>query len=133
LILTNDNAPRYRLMAADPANPARANWTELIPEQADVLQSVDLLKGMLVARYMKDVTDRLFVYSPDGELFREVILPGLGVIGSFNSEADDTMAYFTFNTFTAPPSVYRLSAATMVPALIRQSEIEFNSGDYITE
>src|SRR6185295_15489524 len=45
---TNVNAPRYRIMAADPAHPEQANWKVLVPEGAGVMQDMALASGHLV-------------------------------------------------------------------------------------
>src|SRR4029077_12743166 len=36
LILTNDGARNFRLMAAPVSSPGRASWTEVVPERAGV-------------------------------------------------------------------------------------------------
>jgi prolyl oligopeptidase len=41
-ILTNEDAPRYRLLSVDTSNPARENWKEIIPQSDAVLQSASI-------------------------------------------------------------------------------------------
>ncbi len=48
LILTNEGAVNFRLMAAPDATPERADWVELIPgKDSRLLVSFDVLKGDL--------------------------------------------------------------------------------------
>jgi len=51
-IRTNLGAPRYRLVAADPAKPDRAGWKELIPESEAVLDDAQIIGGRIVTRTM---------------------------------------------------------------------------------
>ncbi|RYG80340.1 S9 family peptidase, partial [bacterium] len=53
-VRTDDGAKTYRVMTADLAKPARANWKELLPARADaVLRSAYVLGGKLVTAYLK--------------------------------------------------------------------------------
>ena len=49
LILTNDGARNFRLMAAPVSNPGRASWVEVVPERESVrLNFVDVHKHHVV-------------------------------------------------------------------------------------
>ena len=41
-ILTNEDAPRYRVLVVDAANPSRENWKEIIPQSDAVLQNANI-------------------------------------------------------------------------------------------
>ena len=52
VVRTSHQAPNYRLVLLDPANPDPKNWKELIPEGKDLLQSVTLVGNRLFALYL---------------------------------------------------------------------------------
>ena len=49
-ILTNEDAPRYRVFKAPIANPTREHWREIIPQSDAVLTSLQIIGGQLFAR-----------------------------------------------------------------------------------
>ncbi|HYS77790.1 MAG TPA: S9 family peptidase, partial [Candidatus Dormibacteraeota bacterium] len=87
-LLTNFEAPRYRLLAVDPKKPDRAAWKVLIPQSEAVLSEVHYVGGQLVALYLKDAASRLAVYSREGRKVRDVRLPALGTIEKVDGRPD---------------------------------------------
>lgn len=133
LVLTNDNAPKGRLIAIDTKNPQRKNWKDILPEKNDVLESVTICNNLLVAKYMKDVQSRLEVYDLDGNFKHEIKLPGVGIVGGFNAKRNEAIAFFSFSTFTAPTSIYKYDIDKNEVSLYKKPEIKFNSEDYETK
>ncbi|MEO7115154.1 MAG: S9 family peptidase, partial [Caldimonas sp.] len=56
LLRTNRDAPNGRLMRADLAKPAFADWATVLPERSEPLSQVSSAGGRLFAVYLKDVT-----------------------------------------------------------------------------
>jgi prolyl oligopeptidase len=75
LVQTNDGAPNYEVVLVDPKNPAKENWKVIIPEQKEVLQNVGTGGGYLFASYLKDASTKVYQYTYDGKLVREIKLP----------------------------------------------------------
>ena len=111
-MLTNFEAPRYRLLAVDPKKPDRASWKVLIPQSDAVLSEVHPIAGQIVGLYLKDATSRLTVYTRQGRKVRDVPLPALGTIEKVDGRHDGEEAFFDFTSFTVPPSVYRVDMRT---------------------
>lgn len=133
LILTNDNAPKGRLIAVDTKNPQRKNWKDIIPHKEDVLESVSICNNLLVAKYLKDVHSRLEVYDLNGNFKHEIKLPGVGIVGGFSAKRKEPIAFFSFSTFTAPTSIYKYDIEKNEVSLYKKPEIKFNSDDYETK
>jgi prolyl oligopeptidase len=133
LIQTNDGAANSKLVLFDPANPAKENWKVIIPEKQEPLQNVGSAGGHLYASYLKDVTTRVYEYDFTGKLLREVTLPALGTAGGFGGDRDDTFIFYTFNSFTFPPTIYRYDIATGKSTVFRKPEVSINPGDYETK
>ena len=133
LILTNDNAPKGRLIAVDTKNPQRKNWKDIIPQKEDVLESVSICNNLLVIKYMKDVQSRLEVNDLNGNFKHEIKLPGVGIVGRFSAKRNEPLAFFSFSTFTAPTSIYKYDIEKNEVSLYKKPEIKFNSDDYETK
>ncbi len=107
-VKTDDGAPRGRIFAVDPANPARAAWKEVVPERRDAsLQSFGVVGGKLALEYLKNASSLLEVRNLDGTLVREVPLPGIGSASNLQGRDDEDEAYFSFTSFTTPTAIYR--------------------------
>lgn len=132
-IYTNYGAPRYRLMAADKKAPQRENWKEFIPEGEGVLTSVSFADNKMILGYDKDASNRLYVYTLDGELVREMALPTYGSAGISSSKKHDEV-FYAFTSFTYPTAIYRYDLASGESTLFKAVEIDgFNMDDYVTE
>jgi prolyl oligopeptidase len=108
-IHTDKNAPKYQLMQFDINKPLQQNWKAIIPESNDLLESVSISNGKLVALYLKDVRSKILVYQLDGKLDHEIKLPGLCKVEGLSTDKDDSLMFFSYNTFTAPASIYQYS------------------------
>ena len=111
-LLTNWEAPRYRLFAVDPKRPERPAWKVLIPQSDAVLSEVHYIGGQLVALYLKDAASRLSVFAASGKKLRDIPLPTLGTVDKVDGRHDGQEAFFGFSSYTLPPSVYRYDLKT---------------------
>jgi prolyl oligopeptidase len=110
LIHTNLDAPRYRLLAVDPANPERDTWREIIPEDPEAtLDSVTLAGGRIVGSYLRNASSALTLFEPDGSRIADIPLPTLGTVSQVTGEWDSLDAFYAFESFSYPPAIFRLS------------------------
>jgi prolyl oligopeptidase len=123
LVQTNHKAPNWRVIKVDPNNPAEENWTEVLPEKPEPIQGAGTAGGRLFATYLKDVTTRAHVYSLDGTLEDEVELPGPGVAGGFGGPRDAAFVFYTFNSLTVPPTIFRYDIATKKSSIFREPKV----------
>jgi len=108
---TNWKAPKNRILLVDLKNPAQENWRDIIPEGDAVLQGFNLVGGKLVATYSKDAMSRAKIFEPNGKLVREVSLPGIGSIGGFSGRWGSQTAFYSYNSFVVPTTIYRYDMA----------------------
>jgi len=134
LVRTDKDAPNGKLVLVDPNNPDETHWTLILPEQPEPLQSVSTAGGKIFARYLKDVASRVYVYTLDGKRENEVQLPTLGTATGFDGRRDEQFVFYTFTSFTFPPTIYRYDIATRTSTVFRAPEIpDFNPNDYETK
>jgi len=105
---TNLGAPRFRLLVADPHEPGRAAWRELIPEAPDVLEGVSVVGDVIVASWLKDASSRVTLHDREGRRRRAVALPEIGSVAGITGEWDGDEAFVGFSSYTSPPAVYRI-------------------------
>ena len=106
-VVSNEDAPRYRLWQVDPRKPQRENWKQIIAEGKDTLESVAAVGGKLAALYLKDASSRVRVFSRAGKLEREIRLPGLGTVTGLHGRHHAHELFFGFTSFLTPTVVMR--------------------------
>ena len=111
-ISTNDGAPRYRVMLADPALPARENWTEIVAQSAATLESASIVGGMLVLTYLANACSKIALHDLAGKHVRDVALPGIGTASTISGEPDEDTGYYSFTSFTEPQQIFKTSLST---------------------
>ncbi len=130
LVMTNKDAPNWRVVLIDPANPAEAKWREILPSQPEVLQDATTAGGRLFATYLKDVSHRVHVYDLWGKFEREIRLPGLGTVGGFGGERGSRVVFYSFSSFTTPPTIYGYDVKAGRSPLHRRTEVKFDPDAY---
>ncbi len=133
LVETNDGAPNNRVVLINPRKPGKAHWKTIIPEKPEPLTFVSSAGGKLFVGYSKDVTTRVYVFSFQGQLEREVRLPALGTAGGFIGQRDDKKVFYTFTSFAYPPSIYMYDIASGQSTLFRAPETAFDPNAYETK
>ncbi len=116
-ITTNEDAPRYRVLVADATNAQRENWKELIPQTDAVLQGASVTGGKLLAKYEHNATSELKLFGLDGKKLADISLPAIGNVFDFSGRYDRNEIFFGFQSFTVPPSVYRVNLTAVKSAL----------------
>ena len=126
---TNRNAPNRKIVKVDAANPTPKNWVDFIPETAQVLRP-STAGGYFFANYMVDAISKIKQYDYDGNLVREVQLPGVGSAGGFGAKKEEQELYYSFTNYKTPSSIYKYTIATGDSELFRKPEIDFNPDSY---
>jgi prolyl oligopeptidase len=133
-VMTDDGAPRYKIVAIELSKPDPAQWRTVIAESTDTLDSVSLVGGQLVAEYLHDAHSAVRRYTPEGKLLGEVQLAGLGEAAGFQGRIEDHETYYTYSSFTTPPSVYRLDLGSGASPLWKTPKLAgFDPDKYETQ
>jgi prolyl oligopeptidase len=132
LVMTNDNAPKWKLVMIDPEKPKSKEWETIIPEKEEVLQSISLIGGKIVALYMKDASSKAYIYDMKGVFIEELPLPGIGSMSGMSGEKDENIAFYSFTSFTFPATIYKFDMETKKSEVYRSPEIDFNAGAFET-
>lgn len=133
LVKTNQDAPNFKVVLVDPNQSSANNWKTIIPEQPEVLQSVGTGGGYLFCSYLKDASTRVLQYTYEGKLVREIKLPGIGTASGFGGKRSDKSFFYTFTSYTYPPTIFNYDIGSGVSTLFRKTETAFNSEAYETK
>ncbi|HEY2508612.1 MAG TPA: prolyl oligopeptidase family serine peptidase [Streptosporangiaceae bacterium] len=123
-LLTDLDAPRWRLAVADPGDPAfpaPASWHDLVAEDSEaVLTDFAILDGpgapapVLLATRTRHAISEVTVHDlATGQPAGTVALPGLGTIGALQERPEGGHeAWFGYTDYTTPGLVLRYDAST---------------------
>jgi prolyl oligopeptidase len=132
-ILTNEDAPRYRVFKAPINTPTREYWHEIIPQSDAVLTSLQVIGGQLFARYEQNAQSLLKRFTLDGKPLGEIELPTLGTVTDIGGNYDSTSAFYLFSSFTVPTTIYRFDISAAKSTVWDLVKTRFNAGQYQTK
>jgi oligopeptidase B len=138
LILTNDGARNFRLMAAPVSNPGRASWAEVVPERESVrLNFVDVHQHHAVLGERSEGLQKLEVLDTGTGELHVVEQPEAAYTafpGSSPAYDSDVMRFF-YTSLTAPFSAVDYNMRTRQRTLVKEQPVRggYNREDYVTE
>jgi putative prolyl endopeptidase len=131
-LLTNDGAPKGRIMVANVHKPGFKDWKELVGETKNVLENAQFAADKLVLSYSKDASTHLYVYSLDGKELNEIKLPTVGR-ASFSGERGQKECFYSFASFTVPGAIYQYDMAQNKSSVYTEPKVKFSLNQYTTE
>jgi prolyl oligopeptidase len=132
-VLTDLEAPKYKIVEIDLNNPARENWKEIIPESKDLLQSAALVGGKLVVNFLVDAKNELSVYDLEGVREGKVPLPSIGTVESLSGDVDRPELFYAFTSFLHPSTIYRCDVRTLQTEVFKKPRVDFEPASFVTE
>ena len=133
VVQTNRGAANERIVRIDPAAPDEAHWTTIVKERPEPIDFTSAVGGHLFVGYLKDASSHVEEVTLTGRKVRAVKLPGIGSAGGFGGEAGNTDTFFSFSSFTAPPTAYRLDIATGKATVFHATKLPFDPTRFETK
>jgi prolyl oligopeptidase len=127
-VLTDWQAPNYRLMVVDPDAPSPESWTELIPESPDVLDAYAFIEGKIYVTYLQDVEHRVRVFEMDGTPAGGVEVPEQSTVSLRAGE--DGKALLTVSGYLRPPTTFELDLQSGEREMSEPPEVELDASAY---
>lgn len=128
-IVTDRNAPNKKIITVDASKPTPENWKDFIPETENVL-SPNTGGGYFFTEYMVDAVSKVMQYNYDGNLVREIVLPGVGSASGFGGKKEDKDFFFSFTNYITPGSSYKFNVDSGEYDLYWKPDIAFITDDY---
>jgi prolyl oligopeptidase len=132
-MITNQDAPKQKLIRFKDDNPSSDNWETIIAESDNVLTSANFANHKIVATYMEDASSRAYVFSPKGEKLHEIKFPCLGSLAGFNGDKDENTAFFAFTSFTFPTTIYKYDVDENKYEIFHEPSVDFDATAYETK
>jgi len=130
--VTNQDAPRYRLVAIDLA-ARKPEWRQLVAEDADTLQQATIIGNQLVLNYLKDASTRALIVDLNGKSVRTLSLNGIGTAAGFRGKPGDPETFYSYTSFNQPQAIYRMNLATGESSAFAAPVLGFDPKDYAVE
>jgi prolyl oligopeptidase len=131
VITTNLDAPNKRVVLVDPATPAVEYWRDAIPERPDVvIQGARGLGGKLVVSYLQDVQPRVAVYELSGQHLLDIRFDTVGSVSGGSGRWESNEAFFTFQTFHVPSTIYRYDLETGDQDVWARTDVPVDADEY---
>ncbi len=131
--LTDNAAPRRRIVAIDIRKPAHDTWREIVPQSNDVIEGAQIVHDTFVIHYLHDAHSRLLLVGLDGTSQRDIELPTLGSVGAVSGERDDAEMFFAFTSFLYPTTIFRYDFRQNALKVFRAPAIDFDASRYETK
>ncbi len=138
LILTNDGARNFRLVAAPVSNPVRDAWVELVPERPGVrLNATDVHVNHVVLGQRSDGLQRLEVMDTRTGELHVVEQPDSAYTAYSGSspDYDSQVMRFFYTSLTAPWSAFDYDMDSRTRTLIKEQPVPggYERDGYVTE
>ncbi|MFS1489402.1 prolyl oligopeptidase family serine peptidase [Vibrio splendidus] len=126
ILYTNLDAPNGKVVSFDTRD---GKWLEIIPEKPQPLD-ISTGGGYLFAHYMVDVVSKIEQLDYQGNLVREVHLPGLGTASGLGGKNEQTQLYYTFTNYVTPPTIFSFDVESGSSEVYQGSESPFESDKF---
>ena len=128
-IVTNLDAPNKKIVRAEIKKPAIENWIDLIPETENVL-SPSKGAGYIFANYMVNAISQVKQYDKEGNLIREIELPGIGTVSGFGGKEKDSVLYYSFTNYITANNIYSYNPKTGDSEIYNEAKIDYDASAY---
>lgn len=138
LILTNDGATDFRLLAAPTSSPGRTSWSEVVPERPGVrLNFIDVHRAHVVLGERSDGLQRLEVLDSATGALHVVQQPDAAYTAfpGASPTYDSGVMRFFYTSLTAPWSAVDYDMRTRERTIVKEQPVRggYNRDDYVTE
>ncbi|MEZ9176440.1 prolyl oligopeptidase family serine peptidase [Vibrio kanaloae] len=129
VLYTNLDAPNGKVVSFDTRSQ---QWSDIISEKSQPLE-ISTGGGYLFAHYMVDVVSKIEQLDYQGNLVREIHLPGLGTASGLGGKKEQTQLYYTFTNYVTPPTIFSFDVESGSSEIYQSSESPFESDKFESE
>ena len=129
-VLTDYEAPDYRVVKVEIGNPQPEHWTSIVPEDKDVISGITIVGGKLFVTGLHDVITETRIFTLDGKPSGTIKYPTLGTATELLGRADANEGFYSFESFVIPPAIYRYDVNTGKTEIFFKPTVPFASDQY---
>lgn len=129
-VLTDYEAPNYRVVKVRIADPQPQHWTDIVPEGKNVISGISIVGGKLFVTGLQDVVTETRIFTLDGNHTGSITYPTLGAASAMSGRADAPGGFYSFESFVIPPTIYHYDVNTGKTEIFAKPEVPFASDQY---
>jgi prolyl oligopeptidase len=127
---TDYGAPNGHVLKASFGDPTTKSWPVVIPEGKSPIGSVSIAGGKMFVGRLVDVKSETTIYDLAGKRLGEITYPTIGTGSVVYGRENSKVGFYTFSSFTVPPTIYRYDIATGKTVVWSKSKAPFDSDKY---
>jgi prolyl oligopeptidase len=128
-VKTDYKAPNGRIMKADPGVLPDV-WTTIVPEGKDAIDDFNIVGSKIYVKRLHDVKTETTVYTLEGKAAGSVEYDGIGSATVVGGRTTDRYGFYSFESFIAPPTIYRLDTLTGKREVFAQPKVPLDTSQY---
>jgi len=133
IAFTDWEFPKGRIVAIDLNRPARENWREVVPESQACLHGFAVSAKRLFVSYSDNATTWIEIFDITGRLQGTIPCPPLGTAHPLQGDPSSDEVFYSFTSFSQPPSVYCYHAKNGHQELWAQNRVPFDDSSVEVE
>ena len=132
-MMTTMDAPNWRLLKVDLANPSADNWSDLVPESEHALQTFFVAGDRLLVQYLEDAKSAISVFTTDGEYLHAVPLPEVCSVYDWTCDWREPEILIGLSSFLIPPTSYHYDVHADEMTLFKAVEAPIDTEPYVAK
>ncbi len=137
-ILTNKDAPNYKLAKTSIKKSESSNWVDVISHRSDfLLENIDYFKEFMAVEENKEGLSKIRLVTYDGNSLQEISFdePAYSASLDYNLEFDTKVVRYNYTSLTTPYSIFDYQVDTKKSILMDEEEVlgNFDKKNYQTE
>ncbi|HZL27890.1 MAG TPA: prolyl oligopeptidase family serine peptidase [Acidobacteriaceae bacterium] len=129
-VSTDDGAPNSHVLKASFGDPTTKSWPVVIAEGKEPIASVSIAGGKMFVGRLMDVKSETTIYTLGGKKVGAISYPTIGTGSVVRGRADSSTGFYTFSSFTVPPTIFHYDIATGKSDVWAASKAPFDSSKY---
>ena len=129
-VSTDFEAPNGRVLRAKLGDPTTKSWPVIIAEAKDPIRAVSIVDGVFFVGRLNDVKTETKIYTLKGKEIGEIRYPTIGTGGVVQGRENSDTGYYTFSSFTVPPTIYEYNVSTGESTVWSAAKVPFDSSQY---
>ncbi len=131
---TDLGAPNGKVLRASFGDPTTKSWPVVVAEGKSPIDAVSIAGGRMFVGRLVDVKSETTIYSlPESGPAKQVgtiAYPTIGTGSVVRGRADSKTGFYTFSSFTVPPTIYRYDIAAGKTTVWDRSKVPFDADQY---
>jgi prolyl oligopeptidase len=129
-VMTDKEAPNYRVIKVQIADPEPSHWTNIVVEGKDVISGISIVGGKLFVTGLHDVVTQTRIFTLEGKQTGSIVYPTLGAATELDGREDSQEGFYSFESFIIPPTIYHYDVSTGKTEVFAKPTVPFASDRY---